>query len=153
MEEDFVPSAKAVEREACEVLSVGPTRVDVLLGGADTGERLVLVEEHLPSGPGSPPVHVHAGMDHTFYVTGGTVRFTAGHDEVEVGVGGTVFVPRGVPHTFENASSTEPASFLEFDAPGRFDSYFRELAVLVGEHGFVVDAIRELQARYDTSPP
>jgi mannose-6-phosphate isomerase-like protein (cupin superfamily) len=144
---------KVVLPGVAEVLSLGPSHVKVFLGGMDTGGRAVLVEEHLPPGPGSPPRHVHLRMDHTFFVTSGTVCFTAGSESVEVGPGGAVFIPRGVPHTFENGSALEEATFLEFDAPGRFDSYFRELSVLLREEGFVVDRIRELQSQYDTWPP
>lgn len=146
-------SAKVVQPDGSEVLALGSTQVRLLLGGSDTAGRLVLVEELLPGGPASPPVHVHRRMDHTFYVMEGMVRFSAGGEDVDVPRGGTVFVPHGVPHTFRNASSTETASFLEFDAPGQFDSYFRELAGLLRDHGFDVERIRGLQARYDTWPP
>lgn len=136
-----------------EVLRLGPSHVSVLIASDDTAEVLALVEEHLPAGPGSPPPHVHRSMDHTFYVTSGIVRFTAGTDTVEVASGGAVFVPRGISHTFENASEVGAASFIEFDGPGRFDSYFRELSALLDADGFVVERIRDLQARYDTWPP
>lgn len=144
---------KIVLPGAGDRLMLGPSHIDVLIGGDDTSRQLALVEEHLQPDSGSPPLHVHRGMDHTFYVTTGTVRFTAGEDSVEVGAGGTVFVPRGVPHTFQNASETTEASFLEFDSPGHFDAYFRELSVLLRDEGFVVERIRELQSRYDTWPP
>jgi quercetin dioxygenase-like cupin family protein len=144
---------KVVPPGAGELLPLGPSNVYVLLGGGDTAERLVLVEERLPPGTGSPPLHVHRAMDHAFYITGGTVRFTAGPDTVEVAAGRAVFVPRGVPHTFENASTADEASLMEFDSPGRFDSYFRELSVLLEEEGFAVERVRELQGRYDTWPP
>lgn len=146
-------SAQVVQSADSENLAVGPTQVRIILGGSDTAGRLVLVEELLPGGPASPPVHVHRRMDHTFHVTEGMVQFSAGGKDVDVSRGGTVFVPHGVPHTFRNASPTERASFLEFDAPGQFDSYFRELARLLRDHGFDVERIRDLQARYDTWPP
>jgi quercetin dioxygenase-like cupin family protein len=152
--DDPVLRTKLVPPGTAEELPLGPSHVRVLIGGSDTAERVVLVEEHLPPGPGSPPTHLHRGMDHTFYVTGGVVRFTAGDDDdIEIAAGGALFVPRGVPHTFQNASESEDASFLEFDSPGHFDSYFRELSALLLDEGFVVDRIRELQARYDTEPP
>lgn len=144
---------KVVPAGSGEVIPLGPSQVSILVGSSDTADRLVLLEEHLPPGPGSPPPHVHRAMDHTFYVTAGTVHFTAGGHEVDVGAGGAVFVPRGVAHTFQNASSDQGASFLEFDSPGNFDSYFRELSVLLGEEGFVVEHIRDLQSRYDTWAP
>jgi mannose-6-phosphate isomerase-like protein (cupin superfamily) len=145
--------AKVVPAGSGEHLALGPSEVHVLVGSEDTGQRAVLVEEHLPPGPGSPPPHVHHQMDHTFYVTGGTVEFSAGVHTVAVAAGGAVFVPRGTPHTFRNPSTYEDASFLEFDSPGNFDSYFRELSALLGQKGFDVALIRELQARYDTWPP
>lgn len=146
-------TAKVVPPGSGERVSLGPSEVHILVGSADTGQRVVLVEEHLRSGPGSPPPHVHRGMDHTFYVTRGTVEFSAGGETMVVPAGGAVFVPRGIPHTFTNASASEDASFVEFDAPGSFDAYFRELSTLLAGEGFDVARIRELQSRYDTWPP
>lgn len=136
-----------------ERLELGPSHVVVLVGGSTTKDALTLVEEHLPPGPGSPPTHIHRAIDHTFYVTSGSVRFTAGTESVQVEAGGAVFVPRGVPHTFENASRSRDAVFVEFDAPGGFDAYFRELSRLLADEGFAVERIRDLQSRYDTWPP
>lgn len=145
--------ARVVLAGGRETMPVGAGGIEILIDSAATDGRLVLVEEHLPPGPASPPSHVHRTMDHTFYVTSGTVRFTAGDHTTDVGGGGAVFVPRGTAHTFQNASDTENAAFIEFDAPGRFDSYFRELSSLLTTKGFAEVAIRELQARYDTWPP
>lgn len=147
------PKAKVVRPGSGEQLALGPSEVHILVGAADSGRRVVLMEEHLPPGPSSAPRHVHPEMDHIFYVTRGVVEFSAGDDTVAVPAGGAVFVPRGTPHTFTNTSASDEASFVECDAPGDCDSYFRELSALLAREGFDVSRIRELQGRYNTRSP
>jgi quercetin dioxygenase-like cupin family protein len=144
---------EVVTPDQAEVIPVGPSQVVVLLGASQTGGRHTVVEERLPPASGVVPAHVHESMDHVFFVLEGTVRFSTGDEHHDVGVGGAVFVSRGVPHAFGNASETEPARFLELDSPGGFEDYFRELSSTLAKHGFDVDRIRELQLRYDTHPP
>src|SRR5689334_11150291 len=53
-------------------------------------------------GSGPPQLHVHHEDDEAWHVLQGTLRFRFGDGEtVDVGPGGTVFVPAGVPHTYE----------------------------------------------------
>ena len=136
-----------------EVLQLGPSQVHVLASAADTAGRQTVVEERLPPGPGGPPPHVHRAMDHLFFVIEGCVRFVAAGDAHDVDAGGLVIVPRGVAHTFANASEDAPARFLEVDTPGGFDQYFRQLAELFASGDFSVERVREIQAMHDTYPP
>ena len=50
-----------------------------------------------------PPLHVHHHDDEAWHVLEGTLNFRLGSGErrIEVQAGGTVFVPAGVPHTWE----------------------------------------------------
>jgi uncharacterized RmlC-like cupin family protein len=53
-------------------------------------------------GSGPPQMHVHHEDDEAWHVLAGTLRFRFGEREVEAGPGTTVFVPAGVPHTYES---------------------------------------------------
>ena len=57
------------------------------------------------------PLHVHHADDEAWYVLEGTMGFRLGDRVVEAGPGSAVFVRRGVPHTFWNATR-EPARYL-----------------------------------------
>jgi mannose-6-phosphate isomerase-like protein (cupin superfamily) len=89
------------------------------------------------------PLHVHHADDEAWYVLEGTMGFRLGDTVVEAGAGSAVFAPRGVPHTFWNATS-EPARYLLVmstgiarlieelhagvaDVPALFDKYDSEL--------------------------
>lgn len=50
--------------------------------------------------------HVHDYGDESIYVVSGTARLIAEGNELEVGPGECVFIPRGVVHAVENAGDT-----------------------------------------------
>jgi mannose-6-phosphate isomerase-like protein (cupin superfamily) len=52
-------------------------------------------------GSGPAALHVHHADDEAWFVIEGTLRFRFLDETIDVGAGGTVFVPAGVVHTFE----------------------------------------------------
>lgn len=52
-------------------------------------------------GSGPALLHVHQADDEAWHVLEGVLRFRFADREVEVTAGQTVFVPAGVPHTYE----------------------------------------------------
>lgn len=52
-------------------------------------------------GSGPARMHVHHADDEAWHVLDGVLRFRFPDRQVEVAAGGTVFVPAGVPHTYE----------------------------------------------------
>ena len=69
------------------------------------GERVAADGEsfsvHEWRGSGPPVVHLHHEDDEAWHVLEGTLMFTLDGRSVEVGAGTTVFVPAGVPHTYQ----------------------------------------------------
>jgi mannose-6-phosphate isomerase-like protein (cupin superfamily) len=63
-----------------------------------SGQTLV-VQEWRGSGPDY--LHVHYQDDEAWHVLEGTLRFRFADRQVDAGAGTTVFVPAGVPHTYE----------------------------------------------------
>jgi mannose-6-phosphate isomerase-like protein (cupin superfamily) len=61
--------------------------------------RSFAVHEWRGSGPAA--MHVHRADDEAWHVLDGTLRFHFVDRVVDVGPGGTVFVPAGVAHTYE----------------------------------------------------
>lgn len=72
----------------------------------------------------SPPLHRHQHEDDAYLVLEGTVTFRSGGDDRQVGPGGFVFLPRGVPHTFRVDS--ERARWVEIVSPGGFERWHHE---------------------------
>jgi mannose-6-phosphate isomerase-like protein (cupin superfamily) len=67
-------------------------------------DRLLLGVNCLEPGQ-SQEVHVHAGQDKAYIVEEGTGVFTVASEHREVGRGGVVWAPAGVPHGVMNAGS------------------------------------------------
>jgi quercetin dioxygenase-like cupin family protein len=71
-----------------------------------------------------PPLHVHEREDELFYVLDGQVEFILDTEVIARERGGSVFLPRGIPHTFRVRSAD--ARLLSLFTPGGFEEYFRE---------------------------
>jgi hypothetical protein len=81
-------------------------------------------EAVLPAGA-SPPLHVHADLDDSFYVLEGRMVVRCG-DDVSLGSAGTwVPFPRGVPHSFRVMDG--PARLLLVHADESFLGLVREV--------------------------
>ncbi len=73
----------------------------------DPGESgsMTAIEFHAPQGFG-PPLHVHAEDDEVMIVLEGEVAFRSGDQEHIATAGSTVYLPHGVPHTFQVLSES-----------------------------------------------
>ena len=86
----------------------------------------VVLEMTLPVGS-APPLHVHDNLDDTWYILQGQMVVRCGDDELVVGAGHWVSMPRGVPHTFRVVGDSEARILLVHD-----DASFRDLIREVG---------------------
>ena len=76
------------------------TKVDA----GDDGS-MAAIEFSAPRGFG-PPLHVHSEEDEVMIVLEGEVAFRSGDDEQIGTAGSTVYLPHGVPHTFQVLSES-----------------------------------------------
>ncbi len=81
----------------------------------------VVLEMTLPVGS-APPLHVHDDLDDTWYILEGQMVVRCGDDELVVGAGHWVSMPRGVPHTFRVVGEREARILLVHD-----NASFRDL--------------------------
>lgn len=124
-----------------------------LARGSDTDGLVSFWEFNLPGAGQGPPPHVHHGHDELFYVVDGTLTIHSADDDVVVGAGALVIVPRGAQHTFSNPSSA-PMRMVGTFSPARFEHYFDELSVEIAKHeGRRPDpsVIAGLYAKYDSN--
>jgi quercetin dioxygenase-like cupin family protein len=82
-----------------------------------------------------------------FYVLEGTLTMQLGEETHEAGPGTFVCVPPGVVHAFRNASD-EPVRFLNFNTPGGFENYMRDLAE-AARSAPLQEAVGRVASRYD----
>ena len=90
----------------------------------EDGAPTVVAEATLPEGA-SPPFHVHADLDDSFYVLEGKMVVRCG-DEVSLATAGTwVQFPAGVPHTFRVLDGQ--ARILNVHADDSFLGFVRDI--------------------------
>jgi mannose-6-phosphate isomerase-like protein (cupin superfamily) len=86
----------------------------------------VVLEMTLPVGS-APPLHVHSNLDDTWYILEGQMVVRCGDDELVVGAGHWVSMPRGVPHTFVVVGKREARILMVHD-----NASFRDLVRALG---------------------
>ncbi|MFN8513000.1 MAG: cupin domain-containing protein [Thermomicrobiales bacterium] len=106
--------------------------VELKVTGAETGGDYALLDYHSAAGFPGPAPHIHERTDELFYVLEGEVTFWVGGETSVAGAGTSVFIPRGVPHTF--STPTGPARFLNLLTPAGFEGYFVGLAEAVARN-------------------
>jgi len=102
------------------------TRMTVKAGGAETNGAFMFLEWAAPPGFG-PPLHRHDREDEAFYLIEGAIKVSCGDRQWEVGPGGFVFLPRGIPHSF--VVSAGPVRGLQVTAPAGFERFIGELGI------------------------
>jgi mannose-6-phosphate isomerase-like protein (cupin superfamily) len=89
-----------------------------IIAVAEQGQRVAAdgssFSIHEWRGSGPPRLHVHHEDDEAWHVLEGSLRFRFADRTVDVPAGGTVFVPAGVPHTYE---SLDQARYLVILTP------------------------------------
>lgn len=89
---------------------------------------MTVIDAVMPRGFG-PPLHRHDIEDELFHVTEGRLWVSCGGQEQTVGVGGTIWLPRGLPHTFQAVSDDGPTRMLQITTPGQFEEMVAKLGV------------------------
>lgn len=81
-----------------------------------------------------PPLHVHLREDEFFYVLEGCLRFRLGDDLFEAHAGSFVFIPRGMPHAWQNVGEGQ-VRFLGGLTPGSpaLERFFERSAELAAD--------------------
>jgi quercetin dioxygenase-like cupin family protein len=87
-------------------------------------DNLALGTQQVPIG-GGIPIHRHAHMDEFFYVLEGSGTFILNDKRYAVEKGGTVFIPKGASHGFENPN--QELLLLWAVTPPGLEDFFREI--------------------------
>ncbi len=107
--------------------------LSVLLNGEQTGNTLTVMFDVTPPG-GGPPPHVHHREDEFFLVVEGRISYFAEGQWTEVGVGGVVYLPRGVTHCYRNVGET-PSKHWILTTPSGFEHFFAASAAEFAKPG------------------
>ena len=101
--------------------------------GKETGGALAVVEH--PVGPHRLiPPHTHSDVDEYSYIIEGEFGARIGDQVLTAGPGAYILKPRGIMHTFWNATD-RPARLLEILSPAKFEQFFEAMGDLVKHPG------------------
>jgi mannose-6-phosphate isomerase-like protein (cupin superfamily) len=131
-----------------ERLGVGASSITIKATSEHTGGSFYLGETVVEPGFPGPPPHVHERLHDMFYVLEGTMTVRLGDETVDAGPGTFVCVPPGFVHTFSNRSD-QPVRFLNFNTPGGWEDYMRDLAAASADGPPTPEQIGAIASRYD----
>ena len=120
--------------------TVGPSRVEVKVEGAETDGRFSIIQWEFPPGAPAPPQHIHHDASETFYVLEGELEFPLGERIVKAGPGAALHIPAGTAHTISNPG-TVVARALEIFCPGSLMGLVEEMGHIFAD-GFPPDQAR-----------
>ena len=103
--------------------------VTVKVSGQDSGGRFALMHDETPP-LGGPPLHRHRAECEVFSVQEGQFVFVLDGVRTTVEAGGTVFIPPGVVHQYQNVGA-QPGRMLIYIEPAGLDLFFGELDALL----------------------
>jgi len=135
-------------------LAVGPSQAETvrspiggdvvyLARGEQTGGALTALKVSVPPGEG-PPLHRHTREEEWVYVLDGQLRWKLDDDLRTTTAGSSVFIPRGLPHCFQNVGEG-PARMLITFTPAGMEGFFDRLAELTA---FDLDAFTRAAAEH-----
>jgi len=130
-------------------LAAGPgAELVIKATGDETGGTLFMSESTIPPGFAGPVPHRHEQLHDMFYVLDGVLTMRLRDETHEVGPGTFVCVTPGVTHAFSNTSDA-PVRFLNFNTPGGWENYMRELGEAAKAGPLTPDVIGRIASRYD----
>lgn len=92
----------------------------------DSGGIVGIFHAEVPPG-GGPPIHIHHNEDEVIHVTHGEYEMWLDGATCRLKPGQSIFLPRGVPHTFRIVSQT-PGRNVAVLTPGGFEQFFIDVA-------------------------
>lgn len=113
----------------------------------DTGGAYSLSVDITPP-HGGVPLHVHNREDEAMYIIEGEYEIQCGDRTVRVTKGAFVFLPKGVPNRFENATDA-PARHIHITSPGGFERFMEQMALIASDGPPDKDKMREVLRKHE----
>ena len=135
------------------MIHAGQIEIRFLLEAAQTAGALTMFEFVVPAQARVPIAHSHEAFDETVYGLSGVLTWTLDDQQVRVGPGDVLFIPRGHVHHFVNLD-TQDVRQLSAITPGLLGpEYFHEIAEVVNAGGPPnVERIMEVMRRHGLRP-
>jgi quercetin dioxygenase-like cupin family protein len=139
-----------------ETIRLGPLAVRFLITGDDSAGSVAAFELTIPGTQRlAAPAHSHDGYEETIYGIEGVSTWTIDGEQIEVGPGKALCIPRGAIHRFDNNGSREAKALCMITPAAIGPQYFRESAeVINAAAGGPPDRVRlaEIMRRHGLTP-
>jgi quercetin dioxygenase-like cupin family protein len=117
-----------------EPIQLGPITVTFSVDAEQSGGSVTVSRCDVNAGAGIPVAHSHDAFEETLYGPEGVTTLTLDGEDIEIGPGDAVCIPRGAVHSF--VAKRGDVAFLAIATPGVFGpAYFQELAAALEAAG------------------
>lgn len=115
-----------------ETIDVGLLRIRFLVAGSDSNGSIAAFELTVPAAGRLPaPPHSHQAYEETIYGLEGVSVWTVDGQQVAVGPGQALCIPRGAVHAFANHGHVEARALCVATPAAIGPEYFREVAAVL----------------------
>ncbi len=126
-------------------------RMTFLITGKETGGAFFMADISVAPGGGTPP-HIHNREDESFHLLEGTLTIHVGEDTITASAGDSVYLPRGIAHSFRN-SGDGYAKALVLTTPAGLEGFFAEVFEPALDDSAPPPVSQELIARAQAASP
>lgn len=116
------------------------------LTSAETGGAYYLCEAVFGPESGSP-LHIHHYEDEVITVLDGQIDIRLDAEVLHIPVGGTVHLPKNIPHALQNPLKT-PLKIMVYAIPGGLENYFNDVDTALENGSFNAEVHTEISAKY-----
>ena len=139
-----------------ETIRLGPLAVRFLITGENSNSSVAAFEVSVPGGQRlAAPAHSHDHYEETIYGIDGVLSWTVNGEQVDVGPGQALCIPRGAVHRFDNHGSQNARALCVITPAAIGPQYFRNSAeVINAAAGGPPDRAKmaEIMRRYGLTP-
>jgi quercetin dioxygenase-like cupin family protein len=119
-----------------ESIHVGPLAVRFLLTGDNSTGSIAAFELTVPAAQRLPaPAHSHDYYEETIYGIDGVLTWSVDGQQIDVGPGQALCIPRGAVHRFDNQGSRDVKTLCVITPAAIGPQYFRETAEVINAAG------------------
>lgn len=115
-----------------ETIRLGPLAVRFLITAENSSGSIAAFELMVPGAQRlAAPAHSHDHYEETIYGIDGTLTWTVDGQQIEVGPGQALCIPRGAVHRFDNPGNQEAKALCMITPAAIGPQYFRESAEVI----------------------
>src|ERR1019366_10482997 len=117
---------------AAETIRLGPLAVRFLVTGENSAGTVAVFEVVVPAGQRlMAPAHSHDHYEETIYGIEGVLTWTVDGQQIDVGPGQALCIPRGAVHRFDNNGIQDVKALCVITPAAIGPDYFRESAEVI----------------------